>query len=405
MSEHHIPQLIERKFFTPGTIVLMVFMAIGFTFLALRFFFGLGFITNLDDSWPWGIWITIDVASGVALAAGGFTTGALVHIFWREHYHAIVRPALLTAMLGYTFVGVGVMIDLGRFYNIWHPMLPSMWSGNSALFEVGMCVMVYLTVLYIEFLPIFVEGLKGRIKLPGPLAGLNAPIESLLGFLETSLDKVMFIFIIAGVVLSCMHQSSLGTLMVIAKYKMHALWYTPIMPFLFLLSAIMVGFPMVIFESIIASKSFRLKPEMDIIGPLARVTAIIGTLYAAVKILDLLIRDAFGLLFTGSFESLMFWIELGVCVILPVAIFYSSRARKSPALLMTGASLIVAGIVINRINVFLVAFNPLYSTKSYFPAIGEIAVTVAMICTIMFLYRIIVTFFPVISQPRSKQKA
>jgi Ni/Fe-hydrogenase subunit HybB-like protein len=130
---------VQRKFLTPGVYVLLSIVLIGVFFAVRRFLFGIGAISNLNDQYPWGIWIAIDVASGVALAAGGFTTAALAHIFHRHRYEALVRPALLTALLGYTFVALGLLVDLGRFYNIWHPLMPSMWSGHSVLFEVGIC--------------------------------------------------------------------------------------------------------------------------------------------------------------------------------------------------------------------------------------------------------------------------
>ena len=145
-------------------------------FLAARFLFGIGAVTNLNDQYPWGIWIGIDVAAGVALAAGGFTTAALGHIMHREHFHSIVRPAFLTAMLGYTFVASGVFVDIGRWYYIWHPLI--MWNGNSALFEVGICVMMYMTVLYIEFLPVVTERFLGKVNIKGFLGGFNKPLDN-----------------------------------------------------------------------------------------------------------------------------------------------------------------------------------------------------------------------------------
>ena len=235
----------------------------GLAVLAARLIWGLGAVTNLNDQYPWGIWIGIDVATGVALAAGGFTTAFIAHVLHHERYHVLVRPALLTAALGYTFVGLGVCVDLGRYYNIWHVMCPSMWQGNSALFEVGMCVCLYLTVLYIEFLPIVCERFIGRVNLPG-VAGRpqrlrrGAAARSWTG----TLNRVMTVFIIAGVVLSCAHQSSLGTLMVIAPTKLHPLWHTTVLPLQFLLSAFAVGLSMAIFESILASRSFK-RPYRD----------------------------------------------------------------------------------------------------------------------------------------------
>src|SRR5690606_9720406 len=236
----HNPAPVKHRFFTPGVIGLIVIAVNGLIFLMGRFFFGLGAVTYLDNQYPWGLWIGVDVAVGVALAAGGFTTAALGHIMHREEYHAVVRPALLTAMLGYTFVAFGVFVDIGRWYFIWHPLI--MWNGNSALFEVGICVMIYLTVLYIEFLPVVTERFMGKVNLKGFLSFLNKPIEKLLFILDKGLSKTIFIFIILGVVLSTLHQSSLGTLMVIAGEKMHPLWQTPVLPLLFLLSAIAVGF-------------------------------------------------------------------------------------------------------------------------------------------------------------------
>ena len=161
-------------------MILIVLAFNGLVFLALRLIYGLGFVTNLDIQHPWGIWIAIDVACGVALASGGFTTAALGHVLHREKYKVILRPALLTAMLGYTFVAFGVMVDLGRWYYIWHPLI--YWNGSSPLFEVGICVMFYLTVLYIEFIPVVTERFIGKVNFKGLLKFLNIPIDSILRF-------------------------------------------------------------------------------------------------------------------------------------------------------------------------------------------------------------------------------
>ena len=167
------PSPVKKPFITPTIIVLIILVLNGIVWAFMRFVFGIGSITNLTNQYPWGIWIGIDVAAGVALAAGGFTTSALAHIFHKDEFHDIVRPALLTAMLGYTFVGMGVFFDLGRYYNIWHVFI--FWNGNSVLFEVGICVMAYLSVLYIEFLPIVTERFIGKVNLPGFLAAINKP--------------------------------------------------------------------------------------------------------------------------------------------------------------------------------------------------------------------------------------
>jgi len=371
----------------PGVVALLTLLSLGLCVAAYRFVFGLAATTNLDQQHPWGLWIAVDVATGVALAAGGFTTAALVHVFHREHYHVIARPALLTAMLGYTFVALGLLADLGRYYNIWHPLIPMMWQGNSVLFEVGICVVCYLTVLYIEFLPVVFERFVGDPRFPR-LARLSAGGLRLL-------ERTMFLFIIAGVVLSCLHQSSLGTLMVIAPTKMHPLWNTPIQPLLFLLSAISVGFPMVIVESIYASWSLKHELHMRVLSDLARYVPVILGVYLAVKIGDAVIRQSFAHLGDGSLAGTMFAIEVVGGIVAPLVMLLSTRVRNSPGLLFVAALLVVLGVAINRINVFLVAYHPPYAVRSYFPSIGEITVTVGLISGLILCYRVIVTYLPV----------
>ncbi len=395
---HHHPAAapVGKPLFTPGVFVLLGLMAVGLSFGIYRFINGIGSMTHLNDQYPWGIWIAVDVASGVALAAGGFTSAALAHIFHRERYEVITRPALLTAMLGYTFVVLGLLADLGRYYNVWHPIVPFMWSGHSVLFEVGMCVMVYLTVLYLEFMPILVERFKGRVNLPGAMARLNGFFEGILRLIDNTVNRVMFVFIILGVVLSCLHQSSLGGLMVLAPYKVHPLWWTPILPLLFLLSAFAVGFPMVIFESMIASKVFGRKPEMHVLAPLGKIVPVILFLYMAFKFGDMSLRGTQKYLLDGSVRSFMWMAEVGLGVVLPFFMLSTSRIRRNPAGLFTAATLVVLGVMFNRINVFLTAYTPVYKQHQYFPSIGEIAVTVGLMAGLMFVYRVFVTIFPIL---------
>ncbi|MCP4594220.1 MAG: Ni/Fe-hydrogenase cytochrome b subunit [bacterium] len=381
---------VGRKFFTPGVLMLLILSIIMACTAFYRFALGgLAGATNLNQEFPWGIWIAIDVATGVALAAGGFTTATLAHIFHREHYHAITRPALLTAMLGYTFVGIGLTFDLGRFYNIWHPVI--LWQGNSVLFEVGMCVVCYINVLYIEFLPIICERFETDLRWP--------TLSRIAAALNSRLSRIMFVFVIAGTALSCLHQSSLGTLMVICPAKWHDLWDTSISPLLFLLSAFMVGFPMVIVESMFAGWSFKLKPEMEILAPLSKYTIFFTGVYLAVKLTDMAIRGSYVYLTENSVQSWCFIIEMLFGVMIPFFMLLSERVRNTPRLLLTAALLIVLGVVFNRINVFLISYQPPYVTQSYFPSLMEVAITVGLIATLMLVYRLAVTYLPVISHP------
>ena len=400
MMHTQIPTPITKKFFTPSVVILLLIAINGLVFLAGRFLFGIGAVTNLDNQYPWGIWIGLDVAAGVALAAGGFTTAALGHIMHRDKYEAVIRPALLTALLGYTFVALSVSIDIGRWYYIWHPLI--MWNGNSALFEVGICVMFYLTVLYIEFLPMVTERFIGKVNMPGILSKFNDFIDGLLRKLDKGLSKTMFIFIIAGVVLSCLHQSSLGTLMIISGPKMHPLWQTPILPLLFLLSAIAVGFPMVIMESLTASKSFGLKPETDILTSLSKFVGPLLGIYLLGKIGDMVIRETFVYLTEINSISILFGIEVIIGVIIPLRMFLSSEVRKSTSGLYIASLLVIFGVLMNRFNNFITAYNPPYALENYIPSFGEISVTIGFIALEILAYRFLVKIFPVISIPSER---
>jgi octaheme c-type cytochrome (tetrathionate reductase family) len=334
------------------------------------------------------------VACGVALAAGGFTTAALVDIFGRKKYKALLRPAILTAFLGYLWVAIALSFDLGRYWNIWRPIFH--WQGNSVLFEVGMCVAAYLVVLLVEMSPALLEGLKARIDRREWGAVLLRRLEKPIVAVYAAVKIALPLFIVAGVVLSFMHQSSLGTLMLIAPSKMSTLWYTPILPVLFLLSAIMVGFPMVILESIYANISFGRSPEMELLTPMARLIPWLLGLYGAVKIGDLLVRhDQLNFLeHPAATTSLAIEILLGVAA--PFLILLNRAVRRSIGWLFFAVALVIFGVVLNRINVFLVAYNPPYLTKAYFPSIGEIAMTIAIVSSILFCYRFCVTFFPIL---------
>ena len=390
----HRPVPLRRKFWTPGVLVMTAFMAAGAVAVIARFTGGIRYVSNLSTARPWGLWVGIDVATGVALAAGGFTTAALAHVFGRHHYEAVTRPALLTAMLGYTFVVLGLFVDIGRSWAIWKPMFN--WNLNSVLFEVAMCVMIYLNVLYIEFFPIVAEQFKGRVNLPGALAALNGLLDTVLTVGDRILDKIMWIFVILGVVLSCMHQSSLGSLMLIAPTKLHPLWYTPILPLLFLTSAISVGYPMVVFETTLATSSFKTDPEMDVLSPLTRITVFLLGAYLVLKLGDMAVRGTWVYLLDGTAQTNSFIVEMLFGVIVPWGMLLFQRVRRSRKAMFTASCLIVGGVVVNRVNVFIVGYRPPLSEGTYFPAVGEILVTAGLVAALMFIYRFLVTYLPVL---------
>ena len=391
----HKASPVDQKFWTPGVMVLAALAMAGTVTIFGRYVGGIGYVSNLSTARPWGLWIGVDVASGVALAAGGFTTAFVAHLLGRQLYEPVVRPALLTAMLGYTFVVLGLLVDIGRSWAIWKPMIH--WNFNSVLFEVAMCVMFYLTVLYMEFFPIVIERFKDRVNLPGRLARFNGSGNRLLALTDRIMKKIMWVFIIAGVVLSCMHQSSLGSLMLIAPTKLHPLWYTPILPLLFLTSAIAVGYPMVVFEATVATTSLKLDSEMAVLTPLSRLTVWLLGIYLILKLGDMMVRGTYVYLLDGTAQTNSFLVEFFLGVLIPWLMLLSKKVRHSRQWLFIAATLIVGGVLMNRLNVFVVGYRPPISDGHYFPSVGEILVTVGLISGLMLLYRLLVTYLPVLN--------
>lgn len=394
-EEHHArPQAAGGPLLTRGTIALAAMVLIGAAFGLYRFIVGLDPSTNLDQQHPWGLWIAMDVGSGIALAGGGFVTAALVHIFHREHYHAVARSALLCALLGYTFYVPGLLADLGRWYNLWHPLLPSMWQVDSVLFEVGICVILYLNVQYAELAPIICERLQ-QLGLKRPTLTHWAKV------IHDTLERIMPALLILGVTLSCFHQSSLGNLMVIAPYKLHALWWSPVLPVMFLLSAMMVGFPMVIFTILFASKSLNREPEMNVLGPLSRYAIVFLSLYLCVKIGDMAWRETWPYLLEGSPVAWSWFIEVAVGVALPLAMLVRRGVRQSPKLLGAACLAVILGVVLNRLNVFVIGYHPPFAQRDYFPSVTEFAVSMGLVAALMLTYRIAVQLLPILD-PRPK---
>ncbi|CAG0981277.1 hypothetical protein ANRL2_02463, partial [Anaerolineae bacterium] len=328
-----ILQRIPMPRISPRAILAVLFVAALWTtaigIAVSRFFFGLGYTTNLNDQFPWGIWIGFDVVSGVALAAGGFVMAGTVHVFNLKKYHPIVRPAILTALLGYLLVIVGLLFDLGRWYNVWHPIF--MWNVHSPMFEVAWCVMLYSTVLILEFSPVIFE----KFNLQWPLKVVRA---------------ITLPLVILGMCLSTLHQSSLGSLFLIAPEKISPLWYTPLLPVFFFISAVAVGLGMTIVESNLSARAFGKELESDLLKGLGRAASIVLGIYLVFKMFDLISRGAYTYLTASGFHTTLYVIEIGVGVILPMLILGFKRGREHPRALYTSGWMIVGGVVLNRLN-------------------------------------------------------
>ena len=338
----------------------------------LRIFYGLGGSTNLSDKFPWGLWIAFDVMCGVGLAAGGFTLVAMVHIFNIEKYKPVLRPAILTAFLGYSLVVVGLLYDLGRPDRLWHPLV--MWNPHSVMFEVAWCVTLYTTVLFLEFLPVVLEKF-----------GLHKPLEWI--------DKISVPLMILGVLLSTLHQSSLGSLFLIVPEKLYPLWYSPILPLLFYISAIAVGLAMTIFESWHSSRAFGRALELPLLMSMGRVLAVVLSVYLWIRFLDFSHRHVFPLLLQNRIETWLFALET-VLLVVPMVLLYQQRIRSSPGRLYACAVMVVFGFIANRLNVGTTGLEAGSGTH-YIPRWSEVAVTLSIVAAGFAIFRLIAEYFPI----------
>jgi Ni/Fe-hydrogenase subunit HybB-like protein len=359
--------------FTFWKLVFLFLMAGGVYATFIRFTQGLGASTNLNDQFPWGIWISFDVLCGVMLAAGGFTLTAAVHILNVKRLHSIIRPTILTAFLGYILVCAALMYDLGKPYNIWHPLI--MRNPHSVMFEVAYCVMLYTTVLALEFSPIVLE----RFNLQKPLKVVRA---------------ILIPLVICGVILSTLHQSSLGTLYLIVPEKLHPFWYSPLLPAFFFLSAIAVGLAMTIFESSLSSKHFGLQLELPVLQELGRVLVVVLGVYGILRFEDLANRGALKLAFHAGYETYLFWLEILLAIILPLVLLMQRRVRSSANGLYISAVLVVLGFITNRMNVSITGFEGSTGVR-YFPKWSELAVTGMIIGVGFAAFGLAVRYLPI----------
>lgn len=367
--------LPARRPFRAGfwtALFALVFIAfLGVT--VLRFTKGLGAVTNLNDRFPWGVWIGFDLLCGVGLAAGAFTLTAVVHLFNLKRFEPIVRPTILTGFLGYIFVILALMFDLGQPWRIWHALV--YWNPHSVMFEVAWCVMLYTTVLSIEFAPVVLERF-----------GWHAPARVIHGLITP--------LVIAGVILSTLHQSSLGTLYLIVPSKLHPLWYSPLLPLHFYISAIGAGIGMVILESYLSQRAFGRALEMDLLEPLARAMVVALGIYGLLRLQAIARNGAFADVRALTYEGKMFLLEMALGVVLPVALLAFRRLRTSPRWLVGVSFLAVLGFVVNRLNVSVTGMERAAGVR-YVPSVMEIIVSVGLVGLGMAVFALAVRHFSI----------
>ena len=385
-NQHAAPAPVGGSLVNIVTLSCGVLIALMVAVLAVRFLFGLGAVTGLNDGYPWGIWVVVDVIIGSAFACGGFSVAMLVYIFNKGEYHPLVRPALLASLFGYTLAGAGVIFDLGRWWNVWNMFWPGSINPNSVMFEVAVCITLYIIVMWIEFSPVVLEQMGKHDA-------------------RKKVGRAMFFVIALGTVLPMMHQSSLGTLLVVMGVQIHPLWQTPLQPLLYLLTAITMGYAVVLFESCLTSSAYRRKIETHMLTPLAKVMLGFLAVYVVVRVGDIVVRGALPKAFVPSVEALMFWLEMA-CFIAPLILIGAESNRRNPARLFLAGVLLMLGGALLRLNGFLIGYETNVDGAggfTYFPTLAEVLVTAGMFAIEVLGYIIITRRFPVL--PREDVQA
>lgn len=373
-----VPELSARQILAIFVALMLWIAAAGF--LIARFFWGLNTATALNDAMPWGLWIAFKL-SFVAMAAGGFTFAAIVYVFRLEKYRPIVRTAILTGLIGYTTFIISLLFDLGRWYNIWHPIV--MWNPHSVMFEIAWCVMLYTAVLYAEFSPAFFERV-GWKRMQKIMHAITIPL------------------VIAGVVLSTLHQSSLGSLYLIQFTKLNPLFWSPLIPVFFFTSAVATGLAMLMVVPSINAKVFHSDDRQDLLATLTKPAAIVLGIYLVLKVGDLLLRGQLPRLLTPGAMSALWWLEVLFGIIVPLAIFLTPQAQTNPRVRISAALLSIGGVVLGRFNIALFGFTDYLGSLNvtYIPSLGEWVITLALIAAAITAYIAAVKLLPILPQPK-----
>ncbi len=344
--------------------ILWSITGLAITFGAARMFFGLGAVSNLSDATPWGIWKGINVVPGIALAAGGFVVTAIIYVMRRHEYHRYAKVSVLLAFLGYITAATALVVELGLPWMVWHPII--YWQHHSALFEISWCVILYLTVLFLEFIP--------------------TPLEETSRFagIRRFLTKYKIVLVFLGIMISTLHQSSLGTLFLITPEKLHALWYTALLPPLFFISAIAIG-PLMLIVAVLTISTLYQKPlEMDKLSKLAVISMVVLIVFGLLRWIDLTATGKLAIAFSGSWQSLVFWVENALMLFIPIILLAIPAVRRTRTGLWTATGSAVLGMVLNRANM---AGIMLVSTgKVYIPTIYEITISLGILAAAILAF-------------------
>lgn len=349
-----------------------------------RFAQGFAASTNLSDAVPWGLWVGLGTLCGVGLSAGGFAVAAAAYILGFERYRPVVRAAVLISFLGYLTVVVGMLYELGLPWRIWHPIV--MWNRQSVLFEVSWCVMLYTTVLTLEFSPAILEKIPWQRARDWYLRWHHA---------------ILIELVLIGVVLSSLHQSFLGGLYLITQGKLDPLWYSPYIPSLFYLSAIPAGLAVTIMALYLSARSLNARFDLSILGEISRLMAPLLGIYALFRGVDLVTHGALPYMFRWRSETGLFWLEIALFVVVPLALLSCEQVRNNPQFLYWTCALVVMGFMANRLNVSVTGLQASAGVH-YVPKWTELASTLAIITAAVLAFRYAVLYLRIFPQPKQR---
>lgn len=378
MSDHTHPlRPLGGKLFTRAIYLFAPFAAICGLLIVKRLVMGMGDVTALNGGYPWGVWISFDLLVGTGFACGGWALAWAVYVFNRGDYHDLVRPALLASLFGYGLGGLSITIDLGRYWNVPHFLMPGYFNTNSVLFETAACMTIYIGIMSLEMLPALLERL-----------GWQRPLRTL--------NRVMFIFISIGALLPCMHQSSMGSLMMIAGYKVYPLWQSyEFLPLFSVLTAFLMGFSIVIFEgSLLRASATFTADETPLFSKLSRVINALLWIFIVLRVGEIIWRGKVGLVLAGNGYSWLFITELAL-FILPLLILHSATLRRSPRALFLCALSVLLGAAMWRIDYSLIAFDP-GNGYHYFPTASELLISIGFVAIEVVAYILIIRLLPIL---------
>jgi Ni/Fe-hydrogenase subunit HybB-like protein len=358
-----------------GMIFIWVLGALGLGIAFYRWFVGIGPTTNLTDGRGWGLWISFDMMTGIGLAAGAFTVAAIVYIFNLKQFFPIVRPVILTGFISYLLAALTLLVDLSQPQRIWHLII--YWNIHSPLFEIGWCVMLYLTVLLLEFSPVLFETL-----------GWKVPLKII--------HSIQIPLIVAGITLSTMHQSTLGTMLTILPSRVHPLWYSPLLPVYFYLTAIGAGLGMTVFESYNSARTYQFPYEKKMLANLTKFIPWVLGLYLIIRMVELFVTGKYEYLLQGGAPALLYLVEIIGGVIVPIFYFSDHQTRNDMHGQVWGGFFVMGGLVLNRLNTALVFFQGDF----YFPSWQELAVTIGLTCLGVIIFDAAVRFLPMFPEPK-----